>query len=187
MAFGGDTEPLSSAIGFLVPELEPLVGQWRARYDPSASQNVGAHITLLSPFKPPDQITTDVIDELGTLFGELSLPLLQFAGVCAFPDVVYLLPEPMEPVTAIIQRLAEAYPDTPPYGGAVPVDRIVPHVTLAYSDNPNDLLPISEAFCRASIGQLPIEARIREALLLVQDEDRIFRVKGVLPLGRAAE
>jgi hypothetical protein len=55
MTSRSDAEPLSSVIGLLVPELEPLVGPWRAQYDPSAAEGVGAHLTLLFPFKPAAQ------------------------------------------------------------------------------------------------------------------------------------
>jgi hypothetical protein len=125
-------------------------------------------------------ITADVIADLTSFFAQWRLPPLEFAGICAFANTLYLLPEPQRSIGEIIEGLAERYPDTPPYGGAIPVGQIVPHVTVAYSEDPVLLLSISEAFCRASIGQLPVRARVREAVLLAQ-EDRIFRTMAVLP------
>ncbi|HEX9447459.1 MAG TPA: hypothetical protein VF920_05740 [Dongiaceae bacterium] len=43
---------MPAAQSALVPEAEALVGALRARFDPSASQCVPAHVTLLYPFLP---------------------------------------------------------------------------------------------------------------------------------------
>lgn len=161
---------IESGIFFYVPELEPLVGTWRAQYDPSAKEGFGAHVSLLVPFKPARSVTADVIQDLVSFFAERRLPPLEFGGICAFPNAVYLLPEPEEAVRALIGALVDRYPDTAPYGGAIPLDQIVPHVTVAYSEDPEVMLRISEAFCRSSVGILPLQAHIREALLMVQDK-----------------
>jgi len=182
MSTGGQPGPRSSAIGFPIPELDPLVGAWRAEHDPSAAQGVGAHITLLVPFKPPHLITEDVIEELVSFFGRQKVPVLEFAGVCGFREAIYLRPEPQGPLNEIIQRLAGLYPETPPYEGRIPVAGIVPHVTVAYSESPGELALISDAFCRASIGRLPIRTRIREALLITQDDAGSRATRAVLPL-----
>src|SRR5688572_23759275 len=138
-----EVEPLSSAIGFLVPELEPLVSSWRAQHDPSAGQAVGAHVSLLVPFRRAPQITADVIADLISFFGQQRLPPLEFTGICAFANALYLPPEPQSAICELIERLVERYPDTPPYGGTIPISQIVPHVTVAYSANPEDLISIS--------------------------------------------
>ena len=56
--------PLESALVALVPEAECLVKTFRDRYDPSAALGVPAHITLLYPFKPADQIDAVVLAQL---------------------------------------------------------------------------------------------------------------------------
>jgi hypothetical protein len=60
--------PDESALVVLVPEAEPLVKPFRDRYDPSAAAGVPAHITLLYPFKPPDEIDSTVLENLRRLF-----------------------------------------------------------------------------------------------------------------------
>jgi len=55
---------IESALMVLVPEDELLVKPFRDRYDPSAADGVPAHVTLLYPFKPPDEIDQTVIDNL---------------------------------------------------------------------------------------------------------------------------
>src|SRR5215216_5253276 len=44
-----------SALIVAVPEAEPLVGGWRLRYD-DASLGVPAHVTLLFPFMPAEEL-----------------------------------------------------------------------------------------------------------------------------------
>ena len=53
-----------SAIVVPVPDAEPAVGTWRARYDSSAAFGMPAHITVLYPFLPEDRLTQDVVDRL---------------------------------------------------------------------------------------------------------------------------
>ena len=55
---------IESALVVLVPEAEALVKPFRDRYDPSAAVGVPAHITLLYPFKPPDEVDGAVLDKL---------------------------------------------------------------------------------------------------------------------------
>ena len=45
-----------SALVVLVPEAEAIAKPFRDQYDPSAAAGVPAHITLLYPFKAPDEI-----------------------------------------------------------------------------------------------------------------------------------
>jgi hypothetical protein len=52
----------------LVPEAEPLVKPFRDRYDPSAAAGVPAHITLLYPFKHPDEADQTVLGDLNQCF-----------------------------------------------------------------------------------------------------------------------
>ena len=52
---------IESGLVVLVPQAEALVKPFRDRYDPSAATGVPAHITLLYPFKPPDEIDIDYV------------------------------------------------------------------------------------------------------------------------------
>ena len=51
---------LESALIVPVPEVEPLVGLHRAALDPAAKLGVPAHVTIVYPFLPPEQITDHV-------------------------------------------------------------------------------------------------------------------------------
>ena len=172
---------IESGILFLVPELEPLVGSWRDKYDQSAREGFGAHVSLMVPFRPARLITDELVADLQCFFASQSLPQLEFGGICGFPDAIYLPAEPEDAVRDIIAGLAERYPDTSPYGGTIPLQKIIPHVTVAHSLDPRELLTISDAFCREAVASLPIRAEVREALLVVRDEAGTPRRRAALP------
>ena len=50
-----------------VPEAEALVGAWRSVHDPSARAGVPAHVTLVVPWIPPEQIKQEHLEELEEL------------------------------------------------------------------------------------------------------------------------
>src|SRR5882757_9065456 len=61
----GKTGPTMSLTCFvvLVPESEDLVGAIRSRFDDSARRGLGAHITVLYPFMPPEQLDAAILEQ----------------------------------------------------------------------------------------------------------------------------
>lgn len=164
-----------------VPEAEPVVAVWRQRHDPSAAAGVPAHITLLYPFRLPQVIDGALEAELRDLFAGVAPIPLTLAGICAFPNVIYLAPEPAQPFRDLIATLAARYPDTPPYGGAHP--DVVPHLTVAHSDNAVELFSVLEGFVAARADRLPVTCLLREAHLSEQDEHGRWQTRLRLPFG----
>jgi hypothetical protein len=58
---------LESTLVVVVPEAEALVGSFRDLYDPVAAAGVPAHITVLYPFKSPDEVNETVMGFIGSL------------------------------------------------------------------------------------------------------------------------
>ena len=168
---------MNSALIVPVPEAEPLVHAWRARYDPSAAMGVPAHITLLVPFLPPDRIDGQVVEELRSFFAGAAPFSFRLARLARFPEVLYLAPEPDVPFTQLITALARRYPETPPYGGAF--EEVIPHLTIAHSTEPGVLDDIANALA----GFAPIKAFATEAWLLEQDQNGYWRMRYHFPLG----
>jgi diadenosine tetraphosphate (Ap4A) HIT family hydrolase/2'-5' RNA ligase len=159
-----------SALIIAVPEAEPLVREWRERFDSSARVGVPAHITILYPFIPPDEITSAVVAELRDFFAacaafEFTLPELR-----RFPDVLYLAPSPAEPFTALTHAVVERYPDYPPYGGSFP--EVIPHLTIADVDDAEKLANIEREFRQQHGVRLPVKATASEALLIENSSGR---------------
>lgn len=159
-----------SALVILVPEAEPFVDRTRQRYDPSSAVGMPAHITLNYPFLPGQRVDAEDIDQLRALFS--GFPPLRFnlVEVRRFFDTVYLAPEPSEPLMRMIQAVAACYPGSPPYGGMFA--EVVPHLSLAQSDNEAELELVLREFAPGSEGKLPIEAAADEVWLMDNQSGR---------------
>jgi 2'-5' RNA ligase len=157
--------PIESGLVVLAPEAVFLVGPFRAKYDPSAAAGMPAHITLLYPFKPPDEIGETVIEKLVRCFAGFGVFGFSLGATRRFPGgVLYLVPEPDEPFRRLTSAIWALYPSTPPYGGAY--SPIVPHLTVAQSADERQLKIITAEFGRAAKGKLPIRATATEIALM---------------------
>ncbi len=168
-----------SALIIPVQEAEPLVGSYRERYDPSAAAGMVAHVTLLYPFAPPSLITDDLIDKLRGLIARFDQLELEFEEICTFPDTLYLAPEPRTRLVAIMQALFDAFPDYPPYGGIFP--EVIPHLTVAQSENTQELELLAEQFETDAAGHLPIES-IVQSVDLWDNSSGLWRLREQLEL-----
>jgi len=140
-----------------VPEAEELVGRWRAGHDPLARGGVPAHVTLVFPWIPPEQIKPDHLDELDrVLAGELAFGY-RLEGARWFGDrVLWLAPRPDEPFRHLTKVLASHF-GTPPWLGEFA--DVVPHVTVghagvcrdeALADVERELASMLPVVCRAT-------------------------------------
>lgn len=114
-----------------VPALEPDVLERTAFYDPSFVSTdpcfVHAHITLLAPWRSDP--TEDDLEAVASIARASAPFTATLDELDEFPDgVIHLVPDPQAPFRALTARLAAAFPETPPYGGAY--DDVVPHLTL---------------------------------------------------------
>jgi 2'-5' RNA ligase len=143
-----------SALVVLVPEAEPLVAHYRKLYDPSAAAGMPAHVTINYPFLPGLPVNAHAIDQLGAVLPRL--PSFRFALIRAarFPGTLYLAPEPDEPFTRLIRAVWRDFPSSPPYGGTFA--KVVPHLTVAQPDTPQQLEGVADEFAAACEGKLPI-------------------------------
>jgi hypothetical protein len=168
-----------SALVVPVPEAEPAVERWRSRYDPSAAAGVPAHITVLYPFLPPARVDAATLGELERLFAAVAPVGYSLARLGRFEEVLYLAPEPRDPFKRLIELAARRYPQCPPYGGAVPLEEVEPHLTAAHTAD--------EAVLRRAAADiaphLPVLARAREARLLLRSPDGRWRTWRRFPLG----
>jgi len=159
------TDSRESALIVPVPEAEGLVGAWRERYDDSARTGVPAHVTLLYPFLPPEEITPFDLQRLSALFETTPSRRYQFVAVRRFSrGVLYLAPEPETFLREMTRRIWTTYPHRPPYGGAF--DEVIPHLTVAQAAD-QSVLDAVEA--QVAPG-LPVTAHATEAWLMLQGD-----------------
>jgi len=154
-------------------EAEPLVAEFRAAFDRSAVEGAPAHVTLLYPFLHPDAISDEELRELGAFFARRASFDFELAGVCGFPGVLYLVPDPLPPFDGLTRALADRYPACPPYGGAF-ADPI-PHLTVAQSPPAPSLDDVAARFQARADAVPPIRCTAGSVTLLVKRGGRWSR------------
>jgi 2'-5' RNA ligase len=173
---------IGSALVVLVPEAEASVKPFRDRYDPSAAAGMPAHITLLYPFKPPDEVDEVVLDGLRHCFTRFAPIQFSLSSIRRFPvEVLYLAPEPDEPFRQLTLAIWDRYPETLPYGGKW--SNIVPHLSVAWLADEQQLDVITNDFVEASQEKLPIRATASEVALMDIESGR-WEVRAMFSLGR---
>lgn len=116
-----------------VPEAEALVGSWRAVHDPRARTGVPAHITLVVPWLPIEQLKPEHLEELDQLLSDQPPFDYTLDRVCWFGErVLWLAPTPAEPFKKLTAVLA-AHFGTPPWQGEFA--EVVPHLTVGLADH----------------------------------------------------
>jgi 2'-5' RNA ligase len=179
---GDDTNGYRSgdtALIVAVPEVEPLVGRWRRQFDPAAAAGVPAHVTILAPFLDGRRIDAGVISALRALIASQGAFAIRFARCGRFPGVLYLAPAPAEPLAALTEAIAAAWPEAPPYGGQFP--EVIPHLTVAHGQDEGTVDAIEPELAAG----LPILASV-ETVHLIEYTAHQWREREAFSLGRPA-
>jgi 2'-5' RNA ligase len=162
--------PRRTALIVVVPEAEPHVAELRLQHDSSARHGVPAHITILFPFAPPDEVDEE---SLGELFAHFAPFDFQLDRVERFDDgVTWLHPEPSEPFVDLTAAVARRWSRYPPYEGAF--DEPIPHLTVS-DDQPIDVG-----------APLPIACHAAKVTLIEEGKDGMWTTRARLPLGGRA-
>jgi 2'-5' RNA ligase len=160
-------------VRFRLPE--PLE-RVRVRHDPVAAAGVPAHVTILFPFVPTDQLTPAVRRTLAGIAAGVQPFEVRFTRVERFPEVVWLAPEPDEPFRLLTERTVAAFPDHPPYEGLHP--EVVPHLTIGHGTGVVlDRLERRVAACPA------FEARVRAIEVIAESGAERWHRRWRIPLG----
>ncbi|MFC7533104.1 2'-5' RNA ligase family protein [Actinoplanes sp. GCM10030250] len=155
-------EPTSSALVVLIPEAEPAVAALRSRLDRAAAWGMPAHVTVLYPFLPPQELTPPVLAAVRNVTAGLPPFFLTLDRVGWFGErVLWLSPEPAEPFRELTHRLAARFPRARPYNGEFA--DVVPHLTVGRDHPPADL----RAAATEAEQHLPIHAWVSTVQLLV--------------------
>jgi 2'-5' RNA ligase len=154
---------VEAALDIHVPEVEPLVNPFRLQYDLSAAEGMPAHITINYPFLPGVNPRDGLYQELRDLFATIKTFTFELCHFARFPNVLYLAPEPETPFKKMIDKIAAHYPDSPPYGGVF--EQIVPHLTIAHSEDDEILEMLERQLVRLSQGFFPLSVRAEQVWL----------------------
>lgn len=170
---------LETALLILPPrEVQVFSYPLREAYDSEAAgSQLPAHITLLYPFVPPDQIEA-TIPRLERLLKKCAPFELTLDRYGRFEGTIFLEPSDPQPVLQLHEILAEAFPEYPIYGGEHGPD-LHPHLTIARFEEPAEAIGI----------ELPptpsFTFRVERIHLYLgsSDEDTPFVPRAVIPLG----
>ncbi len=174
-----------STLAILVPAAEPLVRDYRARYDTSAREGMPAHVTIIWPFMHPNGLIAETIYWIENILARSEPFAFSLADIGQFnSQVLYLRPEPDGPIKALIQAVREAFPDYPPYGGFYD-DSVTPHLTVAKVNSPDEFKRAEADFHALSDGFSPIAAGNAE-ISLMERRGGLWWQKQIFALGQAA-
>ena len=168
-----------SALILEVPNAEPLVQEWRHRFDPVSLRGIPAHITVLVPFQPPADIDRSTLDLLARLTSGIEPPSFSLVAVEEFPDAVWLRPEPADGLIRLTASVWSAFPDCPPYGGKFREPN--PHLTMAQSTDPERLAEMRRELEAAVVHRLPLDCRIAALSLFVSDRSTRWTLRQRFP------
>ena len=171
--------PTQSAVIVAVPEAEAAVASWRIRLDPAAARGVPAHITVLYPFLPPDEIDGPALAEVAAAVRTVPAFDVRFERTAWFGEtVLWLDPQPSAPFRALTTQVWQRFPQCVPYDGAHA--ELIAHLTVG------DGAPVADlrSADRAVAAALPIRARVSHARLICGSmEPDSWRTMTEFPLG----
>jgi 2'-5' RNA ligase len=112
----------------LVPVALPP-GVLHARRQRRLRARIPLHVTILYPFVPPWELSTDVVNAIESVLRGRTEFSYQLTRLGSFPTALYLVVEPQEPFLDLIAAFERAWPQYPRYGGQFATT--IPHVTIA--------------------------------------------------------
>jgi 2'-5' RNA ligase superfamily protein len=131
LAVGVAVDGVESALLVRCPAAEAAVGAWRGRLDAAAAVGVPAHATVTYPFQPVALLTDADHDRLTALFAGLpSFTLVGERTAWFGEEAVYVELTGWQHVSALIDAVAQEFPEHPPYGGTIA--DVIPHVTVGH-------------------------------------------------------
>jgi len=151
-----------------VPSADPIIGEWRKKYDEVALHGIPSHITLLFPFKESSQINQEIIQRLEILFLNVRQFPFTLDRINTFPNVVFLEPNPRDKFIELTEAIVHVFPENLPYEGKYP--SINPHLTIGGLSEKQKTNSLKEEIVRDIGSILPIKTMASEAWLMVKDE-----------------
>jgi 2'-5' RNA ligase len=149
--------------------------RFRVAHVPTAAIGVPAHITLIYPFVPADQLDASVRRRVARALASHPQFPFRLSGVRRWPNSHYLAVEPLEPFEAIVRSLVEVFPEYPPYAGEF---EYVPHVTIAEGDDR------AIAVLARDLSVPAGEQEVTRILLIAQGRDGTWRYRWTFHLQR---
>ncbi len=172
---------LTTVIMIVVPhELQAIAVPLLRRHAPDTLTRVPAHLTVLYPFVPYDQLDEACL-QLQSICAGIAPFELTMAGYAEFPGVIYMPPRNPRPIKHLFQRISPHFPDCQPYRGAYG-DEITPHLTVGEFESDGE----QHAAWAALPRYVPYTFRVTHLHILygVEQITLPWLTHAVIPLGR---
>ena len=169
--------PGETALVILTPELEEIVGTWRARYDPMATRGVPSHVSLLYPWVSSP--TSEDVDRARSAIASVRPFEVVFRRLARFPDVLFLVPEDEGELEALAQALFSGFPEHKPYGGRH--EAFVPHLTISQTTG-LDLDRLELEISTDLHPHLPTIVQVRDVAILEEQANGTWEVRQQMSL-----
>jgi hypothetical protein len=126
----------------ITPDAESLVGRWRAEHDVAARFGIPAHVTVRTPFLPPEGWRDP---ELSLL--ERFLPIdVTLSHLENRPGALVIIVEPDDELREVTEAVGLSLPTLPPHKGNRP--DLAYHMTVVRTANDSIRSQASEAIAR---------------------------------------
>ena len=162
--------------------LPPGLARLREREVEVARLGVPAHVTILSPFVPSDDLDRRVSATVSELVARTKAFDVSFSRVRRWEPseyglgAVWLEPEPAAPFVALTRAIWAEFPDFPPYGRDD--DDLEAHLTIAIDD------PAHFDAAEAGAAEfLPFRRHVNTVALLIEGPDGRYRTRRRYSLG----
>jgi 2'-5' RNA ligase len=173
-----------SALVVAAAEAEPVVDEWRLRYQRAAVEHgLPAHLTILFPFVRAAEIDDGLVTKLRRLYAPVRPFAYELASVASFPDAAWLAPVPAEPFHSLVDVARQAFPALPPYGD--PEHVVVPHCTIGTDDDPGAVEAMVRELREGLGPRLPIRCHAAELVLLAEGADGTWARREAIPFDGA--
>ncbi|WP_375500402.1 2'-5' RNA ligase family protein [uncultured Jatrophihabitans sp.] len=175
------TGATQTAVIVAITAAEPVVSEYRRRFDRAASWGIPAHVSIVFPFVDPADLNEGVLTRLAAAVATVNAFDCIFARCQWFgEDVLWLAPEPADGFRTLTAAVVAAFPQHQPYGGQF--DEVVPHLTVG--ERRRGSTDELRAAARGVSVELPILATVDHAVLVAgTDAPASWRTIRRLPLG----
>ncbi len=120
---------LSAVVIFPPHNLQAIAIPIMRQYAANTYSRIAAHITLLTPFIPFEQIE-QASQTLQAICADVKPFEITLSGYGHFPQITFMQPTDPRPIKALFRTVFDDFPLYPPYGGTFGND-LHPHLTVA--------------------------------------------------------
>jgi hypothetical protein len=169
--------PAQSGLVLPVSAVDGILDATRRRHPDGTVRDLPAHVSLLYPFLPVEQLDEHVTESLARIF-ETCIPFdLSFVHCVQKSGFLFLPPEPVIECRRLASALRRQWPDLVPYGGRFGPDPD-PHLTIAMCADEARAASIQAE----TQDRLPVAARMEHAWLVAFEDQwtvrRTFAFRG---------